>query len=169
MISRRLIALLAPGSAEAEVSRAQNALFAASGLSSAAALPPMIPVGFVGETDAAARLDAIRRGVRAPYLFRSLSLRWEDGGLYLALETGGVWKSLRALGGWDEGPFPAAEGFVMGCWEAAPETRRSIDRPIPSFSFSSCSAALVILRAAWEKRDWWRELYTEIVFRKPLR
>ncbi len=168
--ARRLIALLAPGSAEAEVSRTQAALFADLGLASAVAFPPMIPLGFVREEEAAARLNALSAGGAAPYLFRSTVLRWEGGGLFLALESDGVWDCLRGLAGdCGDGPFPVAEGFILGCWEAGGEARNAELGKAPSIRFSSCSAALVTLLGAWDRKDWWRELYFEITLKKPLR
>ena len=168
--ARRLIALIAPGSAEAEVSETQAALFADLGLVSAVAFPPMIPLGFVREEEAAARFNALEAGGASPYVFRSAGLRWEGGGLFLALESGGVWDSLRRLAGDKEnGPFPIAEGFIMGCWEAAAETRNADLGEVPRISFSSCSAALITVLGAWDRGDWWRELYFETTLKKPLR
>jgi hypothetical protein len=168
--ARRLIALLAPGSAEAEVSNTQNALFAGLGLVSAVAFPPMIPVGFVREEEAVARFNSLESGGAAPYLFSSLGLRWEGGGLFMAMESRGVWDSLRKLvAGCEDGPFPVAEGFILGCWEAAAETRSADLGEAPSIRFSSCSAALVTIRGAWGRREWWRELYFETTLKKPLR
>jgi len=168
--ARRLIALLAPGSAEAEVSNTQATLFAGLGLASAVAFPPMIPVGFVREEEAAARFSALEAGGAAPYVFCSAGLRWEGGGLFLALESGGVWDSLRRLAGdCEDGPFPVAEGFILGCWEAAAETRIADLGRAPCIRFSSCSAALVTIHGAWDRKNWWRELYFETTLKKPLR
>jgi hypothetical protein len=142
--TRRLIVLFAPGSVEAEISKTQNALFDAHGLASAVALPPMIPVGFVREGDAEER--------------------------FLALESEGLWESLRGVVGESDGdPFPVAEGFILGCWDAAEKARDVMRSEAPSLKFSSCSAALLILHAAWGGGQWWRELYVEIAGKKPLR
>jgi hypothetical protein len=170
-----LIALLPPGSVEAEVSALQNALFEEYGSPSVVALPPLIPVGFVEESPSAARhaaegLEAVCAAARSPYFFRSRGLRWQEGCLFLGLESGGAWGSLRsALGYARSGPFPAAEGFVLGLWDLRGEAADVPSRVVPPVGFSSCSAALLTITASWGDERWWRELYVEIAERRPLR
>ncbi len=168
MTERHLIALLAPGSVEAEVSRVQETLFADGGFASALALPPMIPLGFISAGGAERRLDETARKKAGPFVFRSLGLRRENGGLILSLDTRGAWGSLRAdPGGWEDGPFAAAEGFILGCWEA--DAEQKIETEMPSLVFSSCRIARVHISGPREDREWWKELYVEILQSRPLR
>jgi hypothetical protein len=175
MSPRHLIALLAPGSVEAAVSGIQNALFAEHGRVSAIALQPLIPIGFIGEADAAERFDEVCGGARSPYLFRTRGLRWEAGGLFMAVDSGGVWPTLRErvlrdrLRGGEIDAFPVAEGFILGFREPEPDAKAALRSDAPETVFSSCSAALISIHAAWEEREGWRELSLEILRTRPLR
>jgi hypothetical protein len=172
---KHLIALLPPGSVEAEVSVLQNALFDTYGSPSAIALPPLIPVGFVEEGPAAAvraaeGLAAVCAAARSPYFFRSRGLQWERGCLFVGMESAGAWELLRAsLGASGDGPFPVAEGFVLGLWDIGATSAAAPGLAVPSVGFSSCSAAILDIMASWEDERWWRELYVEISEKRPLR
>ncbi len=173
--SRLLVALLAPGSVEAEVGKAQNAIFSSYGFVSAVALPPLIPIGFVPDGKGRELIAGMRKPVHSPYVFKTTALAWEGGCLYLCVESDGVWAGLRrevteALGGQAElAPrlFAPAEGFCLGCWEAAEEQRAGIRVDVPSLRFSSCALALVSITVG--VGQWWRDVRMEIVGKKPLR
>jgi hypothetical protein len=40
---------------------------------------------------------------------------------------------------------------------------------VPPVSFSSCTIALVIVRAGFEGPEWWRDLSWEVLDERPLR
>ncbi len=86
-----LVALIPPGSVEAEMGRVQAALFAEHGLSSAQALPALIPVAFTPEPPARGFLAALERSVRAGWSARAAGHAWVEGWLFLSVQTGGLW------------------------------------------------------------------------------
>ena len=172
-----LLALLAPGSVEADIGRVQQRIFGDHGLVSAVALPPLVPVAFLVEEQEGRvgrqrqQLARLNAAVRAPYRVNLSGLAWQDGWLYLCVDSGGVWESLRAsLDRSQEtsGLFPAHEGFFLGCGEAAREQRSLVRPPLPGGTFSSCALALVRIESA-EGKVWWREVSMEIVDEVPLR
>lgn len=173
-----LLAVLAPGSIEAAVGRAQEAIFREHGLVSAIALPPLVPVAFLGGGESGG--DALRRGflarveraVHAPYLFTVTGTTWKDGALFLALDSGGVWDALRAAcsaeaGG--TGLFPGFEGFFLGCLEADPGQRESIHVEMLDARFSSASLAVARISTPSSGESWWRDLDCTIEEERPLR
>ncbi len=168
-----LIALTAPGSVEAELGKAQNAIFASHGFVSAVALPPLIPIGFVPDGKGQEFIAGMRKPAHSPYVFETTALAWESGGLYLSVESGGVWDGLRrelveTFGpNLERGLFPAAEGFCLGCWEAAEEQRAGIRVEFPNLRFSSCALALVSTTVG--AGQWWRDVRMEIIAKRPLR
>jgi hypothetical protein len=183
---RSLVALLAPGSVEAEVGRVQQRIFHDHGFVSSVALPPLVPVAFLaGEPPAAqdqdqdqdqervhrdllARLNA---AVSAPYRVMLAGAQWCDGWLYLRVDSGGVWGALRAAAAANEAPgwFPASEGFFLGCREAGVEQRGLIQPLLPSGGFTSSRLAVVLLDTAEEENVWWRRVSMEILDEIPLR
>jgi hypothetical protein len=170
-----LVALVAPGSVEAEVGRLQARLFAAHGLVSVQALPPLIPVSFVAPgARTRGLLPELDRSIRAPWRIRVTGTQWVEGSLYLGVDSAGAWAALRTraqelCGAEPPSLFPAAEGFFLGCGEAAPEERDRIRPAAPAASFTSCVVALVRIETAQEAGMWWREVYWEIAEQKPLR
>jgi hypothetical protein len=180
-----LLALLAPGSIEAAVGRAQEAIFREHGLVSAIALPPLVPVAFFGggegegggEGDPLPRgfLGRVERAVRAPYLFTVMGIAWEAGALFLALDSGGAWDALRAACAAETGEtggaglFPAFEGFFLGCLEATRGQRESIHVEMPDARFSSASLAVARISTPSSGESWWRDLCCTIDEEKPLR
>ena len=171
-----LLAVLAPGSVEAAVGRAQEAVFREHGLVSAIALPPLVPVAFLGggEGDPLPRgfLGRVERAVRAPYLFTVTGIAWEAGALFLALDSGSVWSALREACAAEVvrvGLFPAFEGFFLGCVEATRAQRQSIRVDAPEARFSSVSLAVARLTTQASGPDWWREISCTIEEEKPLR
>jgi hypothetical protein len=168
-----LVALAAPGSVEAAVGRLQAGLFAAHGLLSAMALPPLVPLAFVPpQPRPRALLAALERSVSAPWRIGARGLAWVDGWLYLGIDSGGTWAALRAAAlarcGEAAALFPAAEGFYLGCGEAGAEQRAAAGPAAPVLVFSSCDIALVDIRAAGSG-PWWKEVYWEIIEALPLR
>ena len=170
-----LVALVAPGSVEATVGRLQISLFAAHGLVSAQALPPLIPVSFV-TPGAAARglLSELDHCISAPWRIRVTGTQWVGGSLYLGVDSAGAWAALRnraqELCGAEPLPlFAAAEGFFLGCTEAAPVEHDRIRLEPPAGTFTSCAIALVRIETAHTGEGWWREVYWEIAEQKPLR
>ncbi len=181
-----LLAVLAPGSIEAAVGRAQEAIFREHGLVSAIALPPLVPVAFLGgggeigggggegSGHALPRgfLGRVERAVHAPYLFTVTGITWKDGALFLALDSGGVWDALRAAcsaeaGG--TGLFPGFAGFFLGCLEADPGQRESIRVQMPDARFSSASLAVARISTSSSGESWWRDLCCTIEEERPLR
>jgi hypothetical protein len=174
-----LCALVPPGSVEAEVGRIQEAIFSAHGLTSAVALPPLIPIAFlpahprgtVAHEPARALLDELDGSVSAPWRVTITRAAWVGGFLCLGIDSGGMWDILRARargGGEADGPFPAAEGFFLGCGEASAGQRGTIRPPVPALSFTSGSLALVGLETAGGG-PWWGDLFWEIIEERPLR
>ncbi len=169
-----LLAILAPGSVEAEVGRVQQRIFAAHGLVSSIALPPLVPVAFLADrTPRPGLLAGLNASVSAPYRIAIAGLCWHEGWLYLALDSGGLWKSLRAAlraaaPGETSGLFPAFEGFFLGCAEAGEAQRQQIRPPLPTLGFTSSSLAMMRLQAA-DAPAWWRRVSTEIIGEIPLR
>jgi hypothetical protein len=196
-----LLAILAPGSIEAEVGRIQEEVFRARGFVSAIALEPLVPVAFLaadpGEALPRGFLDGLDRAVQAPLriaAFPAASVRWGRGALFLGLDTGGAWTALRractgsraaaaqvrtAAG--RPGLFPVAEGFFLGCLEAAGTQRRSVAREVRQIArgqasraavpiaFSSATLAVVRITTPARGSRWWREVSCEVVAERPLR
>jgi hypothetical protein len=184
-----LLAVIPPGSVEAEVAGLQNAIFSTHGCLSSIALPPLIPVAFISEDSPPGIVTSIcraaceaRRAARPAFRFRSAGLAWVDGWLFLRLDSGGAWD---ALHGEAEAPsrlaaahepavparglFPVREGFLLGCGELDEERRAGLALDAPPLSFSSCFLARVSLRVSADDGRWWREVYLEIQEKKPLR
>jgi hypothetical protein len=164
-----LLAVIPPGSIEREVSALQNAMFADRGCISAVALSPLIPVAFVAD---GRMLSAARLGTRADrgVTFRTVGWTREKGWLYLDVESGGAWETLRdSVSGESRQAalFPVRQGFFMGCGE---EGGGGVEAglKIPALSFSSCSLVLLKLHAASDG-GWWREVSTEVLEKVPLR
>lgn len=168
-----LLAFLAPGSAEAEIGRVQQRIFADHGLVSAIALPPLAPVAFLPAEPPAARpglLSRLNASVVAPYRVTLREACWQEGWLYLAFESGGLWESLRTAALPEaRGLFPAFEGFFLGCGESDPALRRSIRPSLPSGGFTSSSIALVRITTGDKGDAWWREVSMETLEEIPLR
>ena len=175
-----LLVLVAPGSVEAEVGRIQAGIFSEHGLLSAAALPPLVPIAFMtpqpgaaAQPAAAALLRDLERSVPAPWRISAVGPCWVSGWLYLSIDSGGMWARLRAgalalRGGEPDGPFPAAEGFFLGCGEASTKQREAIRPAAPEMSFSSSDIALVAVRTEGSG-PWWRDVYWERIDERPLR
>jgi hypothetical protein len=169
--THRLLALLAPGSIEAEVGALQQAVFAAHGFVSAVALPPLVPVRFL-PVDASLRLPQIPgRHVTTGYTVRATGPAWSDGHLFLGLETGGAWSGLRADDRWTDGPplFPCFEGFYLGCAESEPGSRVGLVVPAMERRFSSLDLALLSIVVPDDGADWWSNVHWQIEDRRPLR
>ncbi|HVP18965.1 MAG TPA: hypothetical protein VMU36_08195 [Spirochaetia bacterium] len=168
-----LLAMLAPGSAEAEIGRVQQHIFADHGLVSAVALPPLVPVAFLAELERVSRrglLLELNASVVSPYRIALTGLCWREGWLYFAFHSGGVWESLRAAAPpATQGLFPAFEGFFLGCGESKPEHREMIRPPLPAIGFTSSSLALIEITTARLDGAWWREVSTETLEEIPLR
>jgi hypothetical protein len=170
---RSLVALLAPGSVEAEVGRVQQGIFHDHGFVSSVALPALVPVAFLAGEPPAARtlLARLNAAVSAPYRVTLAGAQWCDGWLYLRVDSGGVWSALRAAAAANEAPgwFPACEGFFLGCREAGVEKRGLIQPLLPSGGFTSSRLAVVMLDASEEGDAWWRCVSMEILDEIPLR
>jgi hypothetical protein len=176
-----LLAVLAPGSVEAAVGRSQEAVFREHGLVSAIALPPLVPVAFLGgEVGGGAVGDPLPRGflgrveraVSAPYLFTVTGTAWEGGALFLALDSGGVWPALREACAAElarSGLFPVFEGFFLGCVEATRAQRQSIRVDAPDARFSSASLVVARISTPASGQHWWREISCAIEEERPLR
>jgi hypothetical protein len=170
-----MVALAAPGSVEAALGMLQAAIFSAHGLASAQALPPMIPVAFLpAEASTRGLLEVLNGSVRAPWNIRTTERAWVEDFLYLGIDSGGAWAALRArtlerCGAEPRPPFPAREGFFMGCGDATPAQRDLIRPAAPSVTFSSSDLALVRIEWPFGQGAWWRELYWEILEQRPLR
>jgi hypothetical protein len=174
LVTRLLLALFAPGSVEGEVCRVQDALFARHGLVSSIALVPLIPVLFVPASARDLPLGRLCKSLPAGCRFSTTGLQWVEGGLYLAVESGGAWGALREearrLCGPGEPPlFAETEGFCLGCWEALPPQRALMTVQVPTLRFSSCTFALASLTARTAEQTWWREVSLETLSEKPLR
>lgn len=170
----RLLALLAPGSIEAEVGALQQAVFSEHGFVSSIALPPLVPVRFLPR-DAPTRLPQVPgRDVTAGFVVRVMGPTWSAGHLFLGLDTGGAWSALRGDDRWTDGPalFPGFEGFYLGCAESEPEARSSMRLPAMDRRFTSLDIALMSITASGdsgEAGEWWREIHWQIDERRPLR
>ncbi len=166
-----LLAILAPGSVEAEVGRVQQRIFSDHGLVSSIALPPLVPVAFL-PAPRPGLLAGLNGAVSAPYRIAIAGLRWHEGWLYLALQSGGLWASLRAAAPPQAleatGFFPAFEGFFLGGAEAGQEQRERIRPAVPEIGFTSSSLAVMRIDAA-DPGPWWRRVSTEIIEEIPLR
>lgn len=169
--THRLLALLAPGSIEAEVSALQQAVFSDRGCVSAIALPPLVPVRFL-PADTPARLPQVPgRHVSAGFTVRSTGPAWSGGHLFLALDTGGAWSALRGDDRWTDGPplFPCFEGFYLGCCESEPGSREVPAVPAMDRRFTSVDLAIVSITVPKDGADWWREVRWQVDDRRPLR
>ncbi|MGO9310626.1 MAG: hypothetical protein ACLQDL_16590 [Spirochaetia bacterium] len=171
-----LAALIAPGSIESEVGKLQAALFSAHGLASAQALPPLIPIAFLDDAARVTRalLAELNGSIRQGWRIRLTGPLWVEGHLYAGVDSGGAWGSLRAralelCGAEKARLFPAAEGFYLGCADAAPEEKSLIRPTVPEASFSSSTIALLSVHADFEGSTWWRDVHWEVVEERPLR
>jgi hypothetical protein len=169
--THRLLALLAPGSIEAEVGAFQQRVFSEHGSVSAIALPPHVPVRFL-PVEAPARLPQCPgRNVAAGFAVGITGPAWSAGHLFLGLDTGGAWSALRADDRWADGPplFPCFEGFYLGCAESGPARGGELGIPSPGRRFSSVDLALMSIQVPDDGPDWWREVRWQIDDRRPLR
>ena len=167
-----LVALIPPGSVEAEIGKVQAGIFAEHGIASAQCLPPLVPVAFVPPPPPGGLLARLEKSVAAGWVARVTGVSWVEGSLFAIVETGGHWQTLhdsaRHLAAEPQDrPFPEAEGFFLGCMNASPELRPRIAPSVPLLSFSSCTIAL--LRLESPRDEWWRELYWTILEERPLR
>jgi len=154
--------------------KVQAGIFAEHGLASALALPPMIPIAFLPGAPVRGLLEDLEGSVRAGWRVRVAGCAWVEGCLFAVVETGGLWAALRAAaiaaaGEGPRGPFPAAEGFCLGCTDAEPAARPRIVPALPELAFSSCTLAAMRFESPRQESDWWRELYWETIDEKPLR
>lgn len=170
-----LVAVLPPGSVEAEVGKVQQGILAEHGLVSAAALPPLIPVASLPPGEQPGDLlRSLNASVSAPWRIRLRGgTAWHGGFLFLAVDSGGLWQALR-----DGSPsgsaetdvlLPAFEGFFLGCGEADSRLRALIHPTVPETGFTSSRLARMIIETSGPRNAWWREVSWEIVDEIPLR
>jgi hypothetical protein len=180
-----LVALRAPGSIESSVCGLQEEIFAAHGLVSAIALPPLVPVAFIagmprggrGQGTPRAFLERLEAAVRAPYRISPRGAAWVDGALFALVDTGGEWEALSAACAADDAGapparaalFPVVEGFFLGCVEAGAAARRGIAAETSFPSFTSATLALVRIETPARGKRWWRDVTCSIEEEKPLR
>jgi hypothetical protein len=178
--SFRLVALIPPGSVQAEVGKLQAAIFSRFGAASSQALPPLIPIQFIGDAGSPrALLDQLDGSVGAPWRVTTRRFSWMQGHLFLEVDSGGTWSTLAAgTRSWCAAEpdvlFPQAEGFYLGCGEATPAQRDAMQgdtiiAEAPSASFSSCVVAVLGIRTPRGREQWWREVYWEMLEQRPLR
>jgi len=178
-MTHTLLALLAPGSVEAEIGRVQRRIFEDHGLVSSVALPPLVPVAFLGANEPRRGVLAeLNASVSAPYRISLIGLSWEDGWLYLSVDSGGVWSTLRAAAREAAAPelakdvpglFPIREGFFLGCAEAKAAQRETIRPRMPVGGFTSSVLSVMRIDAAGEGGAWWRNVSVEVLDEIPLR
>jgi hypothetical protein len=169
--THRLLALLAPGSIEAEVGALQQTVFSDLGHVSTVALPPLVPVRFL-PLEAASRLPpAPGQKVAAGFVVRVKGLAWTNGQLYLGLDTGGAWSALREDRRWFDGPelFPCFEGFYLGCPTPPGGGEAALRFPFADRRFSSLDLAVVSIAAGEAGGEWWDQVIWQIDDRRPLR
>jgi len=170
-----LVAVIAPGSIEAMVSRLQAGIFSEHGLASAQALPPLVPVAFLSPgARTRGLLEKLERGASAPWRMRMNGLHWAGGVLYLGIESGGLWSMLRARaldlsGAEPAGLFAVSEGFCLGCAEATDAHRARICPKPPEAAFTSADIALLLITAHGGPGAWWRSVSWEATEQRPLR
>jgi hypothetical protein len=175
MAAFHLVALIPPGSVQAEIGRLQQEIFRRCGLASSLAFPPLIPVRFIGPCGSErALLEQLDAAASAPWRMVTGKLSRVEGHLYLGVDSKGTWAVLadRARERCGEQPdalFPVAEGFFLGCREASPGTRDDAGAEAPAVSFSSCAIAVLGIEAPRGRAQWWRELYWEVLEQRPLR
>jgi len=180
MDSFRLVALIPPGSVQAEVGKLQAAIFGRCGLVSSQALPPLIPIRFIaGAVSPRALLEQLDGAVAAPWRMTTRRLSWARGHLFLEVDSGGTWSTLaeqsRSRSAVEpDALFPPEEGFYLGCGDATPAQRDALLRDAviaeaPSARFSSCAVAVLEIRTTRGREQWWREVYWEMLEQRPLR
>jgi hypothetical protein len=171
----RLVALVPPGSAQAEIGRIQAEVFESTGLASSQALPPLIPVQFIAAGGSErALLEDLDRATRAPWRMSTGELAWVEGHLFLRVDSMGTWSTLRARDRLQDaadpaGLFPVSEGIFLGCGEATTAQRDALRAHPQSTTFSSCAIAVLRIRAPRGHQEWWREVYWDMLEQKPLR
>jgi hypothetical protein len=167
----RLLALLAPGSIEAEVGTLQQAVFSEHGFVSAIALPPLVPVRFLPPDAPARLLQVPGREVPAGFVVRVTGPVWIADHFFLGLDTGGAWLGLRRDDRWTDGPsiFPCFEGFYLGGSESDPGEHSAVHVPAMDRRFSSIDVALMSITVSDDGSQWWREVRWQIDDRRPLR
>ena len=176
----RLVALIPPGSVQAEIGRLQAGILNRFGLASSQVLPPLVPVLFLGAGGSeSALLEQLDGAIRAPWRMATQGLSWVEGHLFLRVESAGAWSMLQArarasCAAESDALFPVVEGFFLGCGEATREQREAVQAEAvsveaPAVAFSSCAVAVMKIEAPGERAGWWREVYWEVLEQKPLR
>ncbi|HUI72688.1 MAG TPA: hypothetical protein VL354_19355 [Spirochaetia bacterium] len=157
----------------------QRRIFADHGLVSSVALSPLVPVAFLSKGEPRRGLLAtLNASVKAPYRIELGGLSWEEGWLYLCVDSGGVWSTLRAAALEGAHPreaeaapglFPAHEGFFLGCFEARRDHHELIRPHVPTGGFTSSVLSLLRIDAAADGDAWWRSVSVEVLDEVPLR
>ena len=93
----------------------------------------------------------------------------------MLVDSGGTWALLReracaeAAGGTPGSLFEPAEGFYLGCSEAAAAGGSAIEPAVPKLTFTSCAVAVVQIEVASPGAAWWTDVRWEILEEAPLR
>ncbi len=171
----RLLALIPPGSVQAEIGKLQAEMFGRFGLAASQALPPLIPIQFIGPAgEERLLLEQLDRSIMAPWRATTGGLSLVDRHLYLGVDSNGVWAALRDRARERCGPqpgalFPVAEGFFLGCGDAARDVTEAKAAGVTAWAFSSCAVAVLGIEAPRGPAEWWREVYWEVLEQRPLR
>jgi hypothetical protein len=175
MATFQLVALIPPGSVQAEIGKLQAEVFRRFGLASSQALPPLIPVQFIGPgRPDRLLLEHLDRSIIAPWRVTTGKLARVEGHLYLAVDSKGAWAALRNKARERCGPqpgalFPVSEGFFLACGDAAHDMRDAVAAEAPAEAFSSCAIGVLKIEAPRGPAEWWREVYWEVLEHRPLR
>jgi hypothetical protein len=179
-----LVSLVPPGSVEARVGALQRRIFSETGLPSFLALPPMIPIAFLNAEPTRESFELLGKSPHQRYRIVTAEVEREDEAIFLRVETGGLWKDLRAVvetwkvassGRQPPGRilFPAREGFFLGCAEG--ELSASLPPgwhqgfSLPLISFTSATLSLVGVSTVSGKGEWWQDVLWRVIREMPLR
>jgi hypothetical protein len=170
-----LVAMIPPGSVQAEIGRLQADVFGRFGLASSQALPPLMPVQFINAGGSDRHLlEQLDGAVSAPWRMTTGRLSLVEGHLFLGVDSMGVWASVRGQARQRSVPnadalFPAAEGFFLGRGGAVSDPGPADPEPVLPVSFSSCAIVVIRIEAPRGAAEWWREVYWEVLEQRPLR
>jgi len=171
------VCLLLPGNIERAMVDVQRGLFARTGLASAMALPPLVPLAFLPPENAGDRFHAALEGLNSRftitgsgYVVKSgalfLDAVWDDAGLDVRRrlaerlgEPAAAPSGCPPVHARQPRPFPPYPGILLGA--GLPIDLRPPVEP-PRVRFSSFWYALIRIASTAAAERWWENCYWQV-------